>query len=188
MSKKFLIFLSILFIPLYVIPLEGENPNHSLRNSIVFLNLYNSLYLSEDQVERLLEIVKKENAIRKEMKRNIEELENQLREPLSKLNSELMEKGKASPETEEEVKVILERIHAMKEKAEREGRAFILNLKDILTLDQMKIVDAYIPCIIPRKNPISPELIGGAPPSSVMIDQLDRIRKLPEGFTRGERL
>lgn len=179
MEAKMKKFLFIILILLLAIPLSGqpvEIGNKEIQkssNEIRLLNLLNSLYLTPEQTQFIINRVKRLEDIR----RGYPEIEEDYQETLEGIKEDLKKDNFVTDEKREEFERLKKTIE--EEKKEYQGllKQYAVEIKNNLTPIQQQIIEDYNPCIIPPKGP---SRIGQAGEARGVEKHLDRIYNIPE--------
>jgi hypothetical protein len=181
--KKIVYFLSVLFLlPAAVsFAAETEKDNlaqiRALTGEIHFINLLNGLYLNREQMKTVLEIVRKQEAFDREQELEIKNFYQDYAEVLKKLRDETLEnKGELSQINTDNFQGLKNRLTEAEEARSKKLKQLAKEIKDVLSENQLYIIDNYKPCIIPPKGPAR---IGQVEDSSAAMQNLEQIRSLP---------
>lgn len=145
------------------------------------LNLINSLYLSKDQMKKLLPLAREAKRFKQRKDRRIREIVNdRTYNTLIKARDELLDgielSGKTKAEVIEREKTPLEESKRLKIKMAELCR----KAKGILNENQLVMVSHYHPCIIPQRSVTHPERIGQSGGAGVVLKVLEFVRMMPE--------
>lgn len=179
MKRAFVIILILHFI---ILILHFTNPlgfadikDTQIRESgkeIFILNLLNSLYLTNEQIEFILGRARELEELRPD-----EDEEQRQLEILESIKGDLKNDNYVTDINREEFVQIKKEMESRKKIYGEKLKGYAKEVKDILTPVQQKILEDYKPCIIPPKGP---SRIGQADDSSRFLEQIEKIRQIPE--------
>ena len=149
-----------------------------VKQLISFLNLFNGLHLSEEQLEELIKI-------NEEYKADLEEYEKRAREKMEEWLDALNDWEKAL-ENGELPKELMHRagradfgLTMGKKKMEDLKLKYKERLEAVFTDAQKEIIKDFAPCVIPPKNLKDPVRVGQASVNDRFIKELRRLRRVP---------
>lgn len=182
---KGLLKVYILFLALTVVWGTGhaqtltDKKTISLGRDIQSINLVNSLYLTPQQIQELLPILKEVKQMEDDIRQAYESREYALVETLNQMKSQL----KSSIDVSEDLKRKYHRLETpIKQKmVNYHERMQVLADKayDILNQNQKVLLREYEPCIIPHRSVTNPERIGQAGGNKGLERLLERVRHIP---------
>lgn len=145
------------------------------------LNLINSLYLSQDQINELLPIVREVDQMQRELKQLSQSKNNEIMDVLQEMRSQL----KTNIDLSEDLKRRFHRIEEpiLKKRAENKQRMEELVDKvynDVLNENQRIMLTEYHPCLVPQRSVTNPERIGQSGGNERISRLMDRIRRVPD--------
>ena len=149
-----------------------------VKQLISFLNLFNGLHLSEEQLEELIKI-------NEEYKADLEEYKERARERMKEWLNALNDWEKAL-ENGELPKDLMHRagradfgLAMGKKKMEDLKLKYKGRLETVFTDAQKEIIKDFAPCVIPPKNLKDPVRVGQASVNDRFIKELRRLRRVP---------
>jgi hypothetical protein len=152
----------------------------TLHDDIMICNLLTGLYLSDEQLQKLIPLARRAGELKERFDRTKEEYMKKGCDVLQAVRSDVIRTGDASESTKR-------RYHEIKGPFEKEEDAFKAEMKSlngqvqsILTENQKCIVASYKPCIIPIRSISNPERIGQAGGNEGVIKALTRAREVPQ--------
>ena len=152
-----------------------------VKRDISFLNLLNGLYLTEDQIVKLLAKLDKVDAINKEADLRYAEVYWKVQDHYNRLKKVLIENRGIPQEMEmlsykydgELHEILIER-DAEIAKVEDEVVA------DVLKPHQVKVINDFIDCVIPPDSLRNPERVGQMPDNGEYERILEKVRKMSD--------
>jgi hypothetical protein len=144
---------SVLFLQGFLYSQDSDTEKtHELNRDIVLLNLINGLYLTPEQMEALIEKIEAAEQIRNAFLLELEQNKSVFEDVLTDVR-EVLNRGEAIPQE------LKKRVHEMKElkyKLEDQRGEKLVRLEsdigDILTENQLLVLDEYKPCTIPPEK------------------------------------
>jgi hypothetical protein len=161
---------------------------HKLKSEISLLNLLNGLYLSTDQLDKLIALGERAVQLRKEYTAGVSKQVADYEKALDALRANLYTPTGAPQEVKDravalEHKVELDPLAAYLEEAGRlEDEA-----RKVLSEGQVAIIEEFKPCLIPPKNLADPVAVGQASTTEREEQMLDIIYRMPESLYRERR-
>ena len=139
------------------------------------LNLINGLYLTKDQMEKLIPLQKKAGEIHEKFLSDKEEINSRMSEILPVVNRELSLNTDLKEDTKKKLQEATEELRQKEDKFLKEDMmGLVKQAKNILNENQLVIAGRFTPCLVPK---ISKEgLIGQAGNSNGLGEKLDRMR------------
>jgi len=169
---------------------EKARQVRNLFEDISTINLLNGLYLSTDQMKKILSLAKKAQTIKEKfLGENASLYMNTLDEAekaYKNLFNEVMkgDPAKGGGEIEREAAMINHRLKEMQDNAVRNitNELSVLDheLSKILTPEQTQVIDTFKPCLIPPKDLKNPVRAGQASSNDRAIQILRRVRDIPD--------
>lgn len=155
------------------IDIESEEAQRS-GQEIRLLNLLNSLYLTSEQIQFIL------NRLRRleDLKKGDPDIEKEYEESLEGIKEDLKQDNFVPDEKREEFQRLKRNIGMRQKEYMEMGRQFAEEIKGQLTPIQQQVIEDYNPCIIPPKGP---SRIGQASEPQRVEKQLEDIYNMPEG-------
>jgi hypothetical protein len=142
------------------------------------LNLINGLYLSKDQMKKLIPLQKKSGEFQEKFLSDRENLDSSLSEILPAVNRELSSNTDLKEDTKKKLQEATEKMNQREDKFKEDMLVLVNQAKNILNENQLVIAGRFKPCLVPK---ISKEgLIGQAGSSNGLCEKLDRIRSAPD--------
>jgi hypothetical protein len=169
---------------------EKARQVRNLFEDISTVNLLNGLYLSTDQMTKILTLAKKAQTIKQKiLGENASLYMNTLDEAekaYKNLFNEIMkgDPAREGEEIEREAAMINHRLKKMQDNAVRNitNELSVLDheLSKILTPEQKQVIDTFKPCLIPPKDLKNPVRVGQASSNDRAIQILRRVRDIPD--------
>ncbi|MBN2029699.1 hypothetical protein JW824_05585 [bacterium] len=157
---------------------EKEDPIVELQRDIVLLNLVNGLYLTTDQTETLIQAIERADEIKEDYQKEINRWQSDFQDVLEEIKDILL-RGEELPED------LKKQHHEMKKiqfEIENEFGEKLAGLEsevtDLLTLNQLTVIDQYKPCTIPPYQGKIGQSVETAAEGIVRL--LERIRMMPD--------
>ncbi len=144
------------------------------------LNLVNNLYLSKEQMNELLPLVEESKKLDEELEKVNMENSKGLMKVIAKIKKQLMVENSIDQDLQDELDKYQVPIYKKLAEIRKKKRELIEKVKTILNPNQIKIIEAYEPCIVPNEDASDPERIGGTVPEDRFMEILEKIRKMPE--------
>jgi hypothetical protein len=169
---------------------EKARQVRNLFEDISTVNLLNGLYLSTDQMKKILALAKKAQTIKEKFlgekaslyMNTLDEAE----KAYKNLYNEIMkgDPAREGGEIEKEAVMINHRLKNMQDNAVRNitNELSVLDheLSNILTPEQTQVIDTFKPCLIPPKDLKNPVRAGQASSNDRAIQILRRVRDIPD--------
>ncbi|MCD4786286.1 MAG: hypothetical protein K8T10_20880 [Candidatus Eremiobacteraeota bacterium] len=193
MRKTILLFIiaSIMVIFLGVIPRRTDAAEkstneeiHRLMRDIKTINLINGLYLSNDQMKELLEVVREAKRLEEKIQTQDERTNPETCKVFKKMKAELMRKNDVSEDLKRKFIRIERETHEKMSEHGKRMNELIGKVKKILNENQMVILSEYEACLIPVRSIANPERIGQAGGDEHFMRILSQIRRIPESEYR----
>ncbi len=147
------------------------------RTDIQLLNLVNSLYLTNPQMQLILERAKMARIMSRLYDLRSEELLQALNPQLLKLKDTLAAGQEVPAELKEAVNKTKQEFETVKGNYEKQRLKLAAEVKEVLDGGQLYIIDNYQPCLAP---PPGPGLIGQAKKIAGAEKMLAKVRALPQ--------
>ena len=144
------------------------------------LNIINQLNLTREQLERILPIVREDEAERAELERRHDAAEPALLAAARQLRAELNDGFNSKPETEQAWGRVNGPLLEMAERYAQRHQQRVAAVAQVLTPNQMALIAQYKPCVVPIKDYKDPARIGQASATSAVEKALERVREMPE--------
>lgn len=152
-----------------------------VRSEISLLNLLNGLYLSDDQLDKLISLAERAAEARKQSISRLSKKADLYTKELCDFRNELY--STTGPTPEQKKKILGEEIN-VEIKPRDKVAAELGNLEDeartVLTEGQIAIVESFKPCLIPPRNLADPVAVGQASTTEREEQILDVIRRMPD--------
>lgn len=153
-----------------------------LSNEISIMNLVNGLYLTRDQMGRIIDL---SSRARERIAKALQEHQRKGKEfecVLDELRMVLKDPDQRIPESLEARVHELERdLREVKERVKRELKAMEDEMVGFLSPGQMEVIQEFNPCLIPPKNLKDPLRVGQAGGEQAEIEMhIEHLRNLPE--------
>ena len=159
-------------------PLEGKKSE--VREDIKILNLVNNIYLTRNQMLALLTKAREAEAKRKAFKSKLGEVTGYSETSLKKMRGKLMRTEELPKYLTREVGYSQKRLRDLRDKYDEEMLKLAKDVSKILNENQLVMVDAYKPCIIPYRDLTHPERVGQAGAAVGIERLLERIHNMPQ--------
>lgn len=144
------------------------------------INLVNSLHLSNEQMKRLLPLVKEMNEINLDLSSLMKKNYPHIIGVMKNMKKRLLTHTSITEEQQKELdKYAVPVYEKMAYKRDR-TKILVRKVKEILNPNQIEIIAAYEPCIVPDANVTDPQKIGGVGGDESFGELLDEIRSMPE--------
>ncbi len=170
-------FSSFLF---FIVSAKGavkNDPIVELHRDIVLLNLVNGLYLTTDQTETLIDAIEKAEDIKEDYQKESERWQNDYEDVLEDIRKVLL-RGEELPE---DLKTQHYELKEIQFQIEDEFGEQLIEIEsevtDLLTQNQLTIIDQYVPCTIPPAEGKIGQSVESAAEGIVRL--LERIRIMP---------
>ncbi|MBU4310405.1 hypothetical protein L6304_05475 [bacterium] len=160
-------------------PLERKS---EVREDILILNLVNSLHLTKNQMLALMTKAREAEIKKKTFTTQLGEITGYSETFLKELRGKLMRNEELPKYLTGEVGSSQKRLHDLRDKYEEEMLKLAKDVTEILNENQLVMVDAYKPCIIPYRDLTHPERVGQAGATVGMERLLERIHDMPEAL------
>ena len=158
-------------------PLERKS---EVREDIRILNLVNSLYLTKNQMLALLTKAREAETKKETSNSQLKKLTGYSEASLKEMRGKLMRNKELPKYLTGEVGSSQKKLHDLKDKHEEEMLKLAKDVTKILNENQLVMVDAYKPCIIPQRSLTHPERVGQAGAAVGMERLLERIHDMPQ--------
>ena len=150
----------------------------NLRQDIQLLNLVNGMYLTREQMQELVKVIRVAERLNAEHQARMQEYSNAAQPVLQELRQSLITGQNTPEELEGRVHHVQGPIHKDLEEHQKKMMMLVDDVRQILNENQLELIRDYKPCLI---VPYSPNSVGigqssGDPGPSVRI--LERARRL----------
>ncbi len=159
-------------------PLEMKKSE--VREDILILNLVNSLHLTKNQMLALMTKAREAKAKKEVFTSQIEKLLGYSETSLKEMRGKLMRTEELPKYLTREVGSSQKRLHDLRDKYDEEMLKLAKDVSKILNENQLVMVDAYKPCIIPYRDLTHPERVGEAGAAVGIERLLERIHDMPQ--------
>lgn len=161
-----------------------EQELRDLRDDINLLNLLNGLYLTQEQVTRLLEVARQANTLRGIGEEGFEAQEAaQWVAALEQARRALWEGQKVSPTPRRSLQQVLNPIPPGRPRSpqvvEALLRPLVAEVEGFLSEAQRRVIEDYAPCLIPPRNLRDPVRVGQATDHEAAVGALRGLRAIP---------
>lgn len=157
---------------------EKENPLAELQRDIVLLNLVNGLYLTTDQTETLIDAIERAEDIKEDYQKEIGHWQNDYEDILEDIRKVLLR----GEELNEDLKTEHHEMKAIQFQIEDKFGGQLIELEsevtDLLTQNQLMVIDQYVPCTIPPAQGKIGQSVETAAEGIARL--LERIRMMPD--------
>jgi len=153
---------------------------HILVRDLHTLNLVNGLYLTRDQMEKMLPIVENVKKAEDELKSARDTHYREYITVLKEMRTQLMKSNSITDAQQEKLNRVSAEIDKKTANLRDAINRSIPEIKDILNENQHAIIDGYEPCIVPTKDVSHPERIGGIGDGEDFEDMLRYIRTVSD--------
>ncbi|MEQ8167838.1 MAG: hypothetical protein ABRQ38_02995 [Candidatus Eremiobacterota bacterium] len=173
-STLLLVFNLLLLNSRKSLALAGKDDVEQMSRLTKSLNLINGLYLTEDQMKKLIPLQKKSGELEEKFLSGREELNSLISEILPAVNRELSSNVDLKENTKKTLHERTEKLREREDKYKEDMMVLVNQAKKILNENQLVIAGRYRPCLVPQ---ISKEgFIGQAGDSNGLSQKLDKIR------------
>lgn len=154
-----------------------------LNHEIVLLNLINGLYLNNNQVESLIEKIKEAEKVKENYFTQLNRNKTDFKNTLNNLKQVLLQEGELSEKLKKQVHRMKKRQHILEDTKGEQLIQLQEEIKDILTPNQLTLIDEFIPCTIPPKTGRIGQSVDSG--SERLVELLERIRNMsPTKYNR----
>jgi len=154
--------------------LTGKDDVEQMSRLTRSLNLVNGLYLTDDQMRKLIPLQKKSGELEEKFLSDRDELNSLISEILPAVNRELSSNVDLKEDTKKKLQERTEKLREREDKYKEDMTVLVNQAKKILNENQLVIAGRYKPCLVPK---VSKEgFIGQGGDSNGLCDKLDRIR------------
>lgn len=168
----------LLISALFSVPAACDE-ERELRGEISLLNLLNGLYLTEDQLERLVDLSRRADAFREELLQSWRIDETERIDSFRKLREELA----YGADVDEEVKRAAVRRHRsardLRDRFKLQLAGLAEEAEAVFTDGQREIIAGFKPCFTPPRDLENPERAGQAEAAGGVVMVLSRLRAVP---------
>lgn len=150
-----------------------------LREDINLCNLLNGIYLSKEQMEKILEIAKEAQKIRQTyLEKSKIELQ-ETRKAFESLRKEVVKGTGINPQIGQRASSLNKKTKELKEALNEKLQELEQRVGAILTAGQKQILLEFKPCLLPPRKLNEPERAGQAFDSGPAVRMLQRLREFP---------
>ncbi|MCD4783552.1 MAG: hypothetical protein K8T10_06950 [Candidatus Eremiobacteraeota bacterium] len=153
---------------------------HIVVRDLHTLNLVNGLFLSKEQMEKMIPIVERVKKADEELKSARDSHYSEYITVLKEMRSQLLENSSITDAQQEKLNRASMEIDKKSANLRDVVNKSIPEIKDVLNVNQHAIINGYEPCIVPTKDVSHPERIGGLGDGEDFEDMLRYIRKVPD--------
>ncbi len=154
--------------------LTGKDDVEQMSRLTKSLNLINGLYLTDEQMKKLIPLQKKSGELEEKYLSDREELNSLISEILPAVNRELLSNVDLKENTKKTLHERTEKLRNREDKYKEDMMVLVNQAKKILNENQLVIAGRYKPCLVPQ---ISKEgFIGQTGDSNGLSQKLDKIR------------
>lgn len=151
-----------------------------LMREIQTINLINGLYISNEQIAKLLPAIESAVSCEERLNGTLSENDREMESILLQMRKELTAGGAPSKET-------IERFHRVEVKVQERRFDYLTakkkvlgSVKGLLTENQKALISEYQPCIIPATQQANPERIGQSGNNDMLVNVLEKSREVSE--------
>jgi hypothetical protein len=183
MKTKLFIPLMLFFFAAFAFSQEinKDEQTEQYRKNISLLNLVNGLYLTNNQIETMVPVLKDLKELQKDYQGKYNSLLPDLKKEYAALYNEVLANKGITKETEKSAGGIHKQELDLKDEYMDKLSGLEEKINGILTENQLCIIDDFKPCLIPPKNLKDPARVGQAKgDASGVVNHFDNIRKIPE--------
>ncbi|MFO7888840.1 MAG: hypothetical protein R6V04_00715 [bacterium] len=155
---------------------EKEADVARLNHEIVLLNLINGLYLSNDQVESLIVKIEEAEKVKKNYYSQLNRNKTEFKNTLNNLKQVLLQDGEISERLKKQIHRMKKRQHELKDSKGEQLIRLQEEIKEILTPNQLTLIDEFKPCTIPPKTGRIGQSVESG--SERLVQLLERIRNM----------
>ncbi len=123
-----------------------------LNHEIVLLNLINGLYLTNEQVESLIQKIEEAQMVKEDFYDQLNENKTEFKNILENLKKTLLQDKEISERLKNQIHQMKKQQHDLED---IKGEKLIIlqkEVKEILSPNQLIVIDDFMPCTIPPKN------------------------------------
>lgn len=153
---------------------------HILVRDLHTLNLVNGLFLSKEQMEKMIPIVQQVKKADEELKSARDSNYSKYIAVLKEMRSQLLKESSITDAQQEKLNRASMEIYKKSANLRDVINRSIPEIKDILNENQHVIINGYEPCIVPSKDVSHPERIGGLGDGEDFEEMLMYIRTVPQ--------
>jgi hypothetical protein len=148
-----------------------------MQREVVLINLINGLYLTPDQIDKIELKNKEAQKVRDRFVKQINKERKEMVKILDDLKEVLLESQNISKDLKKQVRKIKEIQFKLQEERGEQLLRLESEIQDILTENQIMVIDTYKPCLVPpEKGKIGQSIEAGA---ERIVRMLKRIRQMP---------
>jgi hypothetical protein len=159
---------------------EVQSRIGELRDEISLVNLVNGLNITEDQLTKMIAVLKEVQAVREEYRAKNRQLLADVEKAFTDLRSALNEGPILPPDISKRAGGFNDKVKELKEQYQEKINSYGPKVTAHLTDSQLSVVDTFKPCLLPPKNQKSPVRVGQASDNEQQIKLLRRLREMPQ--------
>lgn len=148
-----------------------------LNHEIVLLNLINGLYLTDDQVEPLKQRIEQAQKVKEEFYEQLYKKKSEFEEILKDLKHTLVQDEAISDRLKKQIYSMKQIQHDLEDIRDKKLIALQEQIKDILSPNQLILIEEFKPCTIPPKTGRIGQSVETG--SERLIQLLGKIRNMP---------
>lgn len=158
-----------------------EEKVQELKADINILNLVNGLNISSEQAKQIIESVAKYDKEMEAFRGGIDKNSAEELIGLTNKSVSMLERGESIPQPlQKRIMELKKQVNMRKDFQQNISDTYVLQVVNVLTEPQKKVVETYKPCLVPPKNLRDPVRAGQAHDNGPSIKMLEKIRSTPK--------
>lgn len=157
---------------------EKTDPIVELQRDIVLLNLVNGLYLTTDQTETLIQTIENADEIKEDYQQEINRCQSDFQDVLEEIKDVLLRGEELSENLKEQYHEMKKAQFEIEDEFGEKLAELESEVTDLLTLNQLTVIDQYKPCTIPPAQGKIGQSVESA--AEGIVHLLERIRIMPD--------
>lgn len=143
------------------------------------LNLVNRLFLSRQQMERLVALLEERRALEQRIAGIVASRRDEALADLARLRSVLEADQIPDEALTRRIRQVEGEIVPEMQRTQMAMEDHAARARDLLTANQRDLIAAYDPCLIPQEDKVSPGRIGAAEAPTEIVEGLSKLRAAP---------
>ncbi|MFH1537817.1 MAG: hypothetical protein ABIH66_02590 [bacterium] len=188
MAYKIRLFLLFVLAALAALPVRAANVEENaefsklrgLHREISLLNLVNGLYLRDEQMEQLIEVLRDVETLEDRYRDSLESIVPEMENAYAALHSDLVDDDIVDENVEHRAAQIHQREIELKHSYQENLSKLEKAAEDIFTDKQLAIIDDFQPCLIPPKKSGQASVGQAGAADSQVEKMLQHVRHMPE--------
>ncbi len=161
---------------------------HDLRREISLINLVNGLYLSAEQMNQMLAVLRKVEATRGEYRTKATSQVHEMEEILTRIRETVARDEEIGEDLAREFHQVKKKGEGLREQFHGLMRPYKDEIKGILNENQLALIEEFKPCVVPSHDVRNPVRIGQASGDTRMGERLlTRVRQMDERAYMGRK-